>query len=220
MIDAGIEMLRRRRGIVSVPIDAPTDPNRVKARNDTGSGLPAGRALEIGDKILTTIDRRSLWFAGTTPTPDPKKLWGIAEQEIPSGEIGDLVISGVAVVRLVINDADHVFADVAASSTTLSSAWHGMPIVWKPAGTGTVDAVIRLGTSYNGPFEGVVTQSGGISAGGSGSCDVKWNGSTVDSITLYNDWMDGGEVLGQNAEVRFAWQPDRQKYVVVGADCT
>lgn len=220
MIDAGLDVLRRRRTVVPESVFVPVDPNRVQVRNDSGSGLPAGRALEIGDKLLTTLDRRAMWFAGSTPTPDPKKLWGIAEQEIPNGDIGELIVSGVAVVRLLINDADHVFADVAASSTTLSSAWHGMPILWKPAGTGTVDAVIRIGTAYNGPFEGVVTQGGGISAGGSGTCDVKWNGATVDSITLYNDWMDGGEVLGQNAEVRFAWQPDRQRYVTVGADCT
>ena len=220
MVDAGLEYLRRRRPDHRERLVVPVDSTRVTIKNTTGAGLAAGRALEIGDKILTTIDRRQLWFSGSTPTPDPKKLWGITELEIPNNGFGSLIVSGVAVARLLINDADHVFADVAASSTILSSAWHGMPILYKPAGTGTVDAVIRIGTAYNGPFDAVITQSGGIAGGSSGTADVKWNGSTVDSITVYNDWMDGGLTVGQNAEVRFNWQPDKLKYVLVGADCT
>lgn len=221
MVGAGEEYNERRSlGNQSTSTSRIVDPTRIDILNNTGSDILNGRALEIGDKLLTTIDRQGLWFTGGTPAPDGTKLWGVCELPILTGGIGKLIIAGAAVSRVTINDADHRWADVVSSSTTLQTAWHGVPILYKPSGTGTVDAVLLLGSIQCPELDCVITQSGGIAGGSSGTANVKWNGSTVDSITVYNDWMDGSQTVGENAEARFRWQPDRQKYVLVGADCT
>lgn len=193
--------------------------DRLKVRNDTGSNLAAGLALEVGTKIPTTLTQRALWFVGGIPAPDGTKIWGIAPRAIPSGAFGDLITIGNMLATVSVGHASHTHADVQSSSTTLLSGFHGFPIVYKPSGTGTLECVIRLGAGYErGPLDGKNDST--ITSGSSGTVSIWLEGTDSGANeTGWADWMTAGVSIGSGKEVTMFWFPRRQRWGVRERQC-
>lgn len=220
LVDMALENRRRRNGAASPATDMPTD--RVILKNNSGGALAAGRVLEIGTKLITTLDRDHLWFNGETPAPDGADVFAITTQQSPSSALCPCYVAGVVLCRLNVNHVQHAWADVDNSSTLLQSKWHGRAkIIWKStASTGEQDALVELGHDFRGPINVVCTS--GITAGSSASCAVYWAGSAASpsaTITCYLNWMDGGTDAASNAEAQVFWHPDQQKYIVSSLEC-
>lgn len=200
----------------------PIDPTIVKLYNGSGAGIGAGEVLTIGAKRLTTLERDKLWFTGSTPTIPTTNLWGCAVRPVPSASIGDFRIMGAVMCPVVINDAQHVFADIAHNSTTLESGWHGARIMYKPSGTGEKTCVLMLGELFDGPIKGVVSEVDGIDAGDTGSVTVWWGGAesdTPDVIQAKFAWMAGVGNAAEGAECLFRWVRDEGIYEIVEIEC-
>lgn len=77
----------------ALPTPIPTDV--IKVKNITGANRSAGQVLEIGTHVLTTIDRRDLWFNADTVSHTGGRSYCILPRPIPAGEIDDAYVSGV-----------------------------------------------------------------------------------------------------------------------------
>lgn len=223
MIDAGAEFGKRRRlGQQSGSIVIPESGNKITIKNVSGAAITAGDALQIGTKLLGTINRNNLWFEGDTPAVPSTSLWGVAEFPLRSDELGPLIISGVAVAPVTINDAQHCFADIADATETLSSAWHGARILYKPSGTGVLTCVLLLGPLVDGPWKGVVSEVDGIDAGNTGEVTVWWEGAettTPDTVQAKYAWMAGAGNAAEGAECLFRWVRDEGIYEITEIEC-
>lgn len=128
----------------------------VSVRNNTGSGLAAGRTLQVGDREdLTDLTNENLWFAGEEPTEESTeaggrtKGFGILAQDTPNGEVvtDNLQVSGVCFARVDVTDETHAYADVQDGSTILHSAVSGpVHILWS-IGTGEQTCAVVFGSS-------------------------------------------------------------------------
>lgn len=218
IVNAGEYVAKLATGEPSPVLLTQVDPLRVRVRNDSGGDILAGKALEVGAKLLTTLKRESLWFEGETPSPDGTRLWGVTETAIKQDKLGDLLLGGLVVATVSVGHLAHTHVDVAASSTTLVSGFHGYPIVWKPTSTGTASCVVNLSGGYHrGPLAGKPDST--ISDGGSGTVSIWLNGSDSGANeTWYLDWM-ASESLTSGVEAVAFWYPDRQKWVVNNAGC-
>lgn len=194
----------------------------VKVKNNSGAGIGAGDALEVQAKIVTTLRRDRLWFAGDTPAVPSLNLWGVAVRPIPSNKIGEVQLSGVCLAPVTINDAQHCFADVADGTETLSSAWHGVRILYKPSGTGVLTCALLLGSYTDGPWKGVVSEVDGIDAGATGEVTVWWEGAettTPDTVQAKYAWMAGAGNAAEGAECLFRWVRDEGIYEITEIEC-
>lgn len=213
------QQIRLGQGGGGVPDIFPSDLIRLK--NSSGGDIVAGRVLEVGASLLTTLDRHHLWLDGVTPTPDGLDSIAIALRPMPSTAIDWCQTSGNCLARVNVNHVQHKYADVDASSTLLQSKWHGRCEILKPPGsTGEQDLVVRIGEMFRGPINIVATS--GITAGSSASCAVWWAGaaaSPASTITVHLNWMDGGNNITAGAEAQCFWHPDQQKYVVSNTEC-
>jgi len=223
-LDAGREYGERQRlgrGEAPRTRGIPTDLVRIK--NASGGSLARGRVLELGSPLVTTVTPEDLSFTGSTPAPDGTKAIAVLREALAANAIGEAQVSGICLCRLNVNHIQQTRADVDTGSTLLQSKWHGRgEIVWKETeSTGEQDAAIRLVEMFRGPIEVVITQSGGIAAGGSGTAKVRWAGSDASpaaSITVYFTHMASG-TAAENADAIAFWHPDKQKYVITELEC-
>lgn len=215
LIDMALEH-QRGRPTGSPPPLTPRSLEILKIKNESGSGLAAGKVLGVGAKLLTTVANESLWFSGDLPTATSK--WGVLLRQTPDDAIDDLQMAGLVMASVSVGHASHTHADISAGSATLVSGFHGYPIVWKTSGTGTSDCLINLSGGYErGPLAGKPDST--ISDGGSGTVSIWLNGSDSGANeTWYLDWMAADSISSGKEAIAF-WFPDRQKWVVTNAEC-
>lgn len=226
MVDAGREFGERRRNSSTTeprPLWLPRDC--VKVKNSSGGNLAAGKVLEIGSALVTTVGRTpDEWvFDGQEPDEDYDKLYGVLLRDVPNNGIDWIQVAGVAYASVAVNHVQHQYCDVSNATATLQSKWHGTAkILWKSTGsTGTQTCLIQLGVPFWGPINGIV-QSGGITAGSSGNVQVQYAGaasSPTNNVTVYLNWMDGGNNAAENDEVQFFYHRDQLKYVISNMEC-
>jgi hypothetical protein len=223
MVDAGAEYGKRRRlGQQSGSIVLPPSGNTIQVQNSSGSDLTAGQVLQVGTKLLATVDRLGLWFDSDTPAVPSTSLWGVTAFPLKDTDIGALIVSGIAVASVTINDAQHRYCDVANGTETLSSGWHGARILYKPSGTGVLTCVVMLGELRDGPWKGVVSEVDGIDAGSTGEVTVWWEGAettTPDTVQAKYAWMAGVGNAAQGAECLFWWVRDQGIYEIFEIEC-
>lgn len=215
LIDMALEH-RRARSVGSPPAISPRSLEILTIKNESGSGLAAGKVLAVGAKLLTTVTNDALWFSGDLPTATSK--WGVLLRQTPDDALEELQMAGLVMASVSVGHASHTHADISVGSATLVSGFHGYPIVWKPSGTGTADCVLNLSGGYErGPLAGKPDST--ISDGGSGTVSIWLNGSDSGANeTWYVDWM-ASESLTSGVEAVAFWYPDRQKWVVNNAGC-
>jgi hypothetical protein len=126
----------------------------VAVRNDSNADLDRYHALAIDGPLFAPDDdgpeksfQNRLAFKGIKPTDTTRPgSFAIAREPIPQGEIGLCVVHGVTPVRLLVEDDQHAFADIAPDEDVLvSSGSGGTVILWKEDGTGELWAVVEIG---------------------------------------------------------------------------
>lgn len=70
-------------------------------------------------------------------------------------------------------------------------------------------------------YKAIVTEAGGIAAGGSGEVTIYLaQAVTTWKPTAWLNWMDGGQPVDEDAQVIVEFFPDENRFVIVGAECT
>ncbi len=222
MVDAGNDFARRGLGDQSAPTSYPLSADKAKVLNDSGAAIAAGRVLEFGAKLLTTLKRDAFWFSGDTPTEDYKKIWGVALFQTPDGSIGDFQVAGLAVASVDIVHLEHTHVDVVDGSTQLESKWVGNARIVRPAtgSTGVQDCVIQLGCPFFGPIQAVVTQAGGIDSNDNGDVEV-WNEGSLSGSTedAYYTWLYDDETLAEDQRIWIQYIRSMKRFEVLAPWC-
>lgn len=129
------------KGRASNPSSTPTDV--IKVKNITGSDRQAGQVLEVGTPLLTTLDRRRLWFNADAISHATRRSYCILKRPIPSGEIDEAHISGGCVAKVDIQATTDRYAYVEASSYNLKSGSNGQFRLLGPlTSTGVQDVAV------------------------------------------------------------------------------
>lgn len=122
------------------------DATVIKVKNVTGGDLNRGSVLQVDDYLPTGLedfDRRFFWFDGIAPADLSDGVFGCLRQPVPSGEYGDLQLTGACIARVLINDTDHKYADVEEDETRLNSAASGPYRILSPVtGTGEAEYIV------------------------------------------------------------------------------
>ncbi len=146
----------------------------------------------------------------------------IAVDHIPDGKIGPAAISGLAIAELdnPATPPPHPYADVAAASDKLTGNWYGAArILTTDVTGGTRWALVQLGPFVAPVYPGKVTETGGISNGGSGDCDIYVNGSSEATITAHLSWAEGTMDAAENAECFVQYFLGDSKWRIISLDC-
>ncbi|MBI5724850.1 MAG: hypothetical protein HZA50_12895 [Planctomycetes bacterium] len=126
----------------------------ILVRNDSGSDRSRFDILGISGPLFTPTDDVDSFknnqpaLAGTTPNSDNHKgKFVILLEPVESGKIGRAIIDGLAIAKINVTDATHLFAEVNnGDCSMLKSIQSGTArIVWKESGTGQKWALVRLG---------------------------------------------------------------------------
>jgi len=215
--EAGDDFARRRR-LGRSPASQPLsiDLCSIRVKNETGSDLSAGDAVELGDKLLTTLDRRHLWLSaalrsGANPI-------GVLSEPIKYNDIGSCQVAGVCLAPVNITDADQTHCYATTGNARLQGNFGGpIEILHKPSGTGELSCVLRLASPCT-RRKGITAAS--ISAGGSGNVTVYISGSSKGTVTGYFNHMENGvSSIGSGVDVLVDWFDDELKWVIVTAEC-
>jgi hypothetical protein len=131
----------------------------VAVRNDSGADLDRYHVLAVGEPLFLPDDdgpeksfQNRLAFKGIKPTDATRPgSFAIAREPIPQGEVGLCVVHGVTPARVLIEDEEHAFADVAPDETVLASAGTGGTVIlWKEEGVGEKWALVEVGRPRGG----------------------------------------------------------------------
>jgi len=154
-VDAARDLSRRQQDRFSGELrDGGRQHGVVPVRNDTGSDLDRYRVMAIDEPLYPPTDegpektfQNRMALKGKRPDEDtPPGRFVVSRQPILAGEVGLCVVHGVTPVRLLVEDEDHAFADLAPDEDVLvSSGSGGTVILWKEDGTGELWAMVEIG---------------------------------------------------------------------------
>jgi hypothetical protein len=190
-----------RRAMLNGGRGVSRDDGRALARvliQNTGSDVDRYAVLGISGILFSPSDNLEEFqnqpcLTGTTPaTASHLAKFAVVQEALPTDAIGWAVISGPAVVQVNVTDADHEWADVKDGDATQleSGATGSARIIYKPAGTGTLWCVVRIG-EQRGPM--LVTVE---SDGGDGGGDLLTTGGYSDCTWTYTvKSRDGSSTL-------------------------
>ncbi len=140
----------------------------VAVRNDSGADLERYHTLAIdGPLFLPGEDgpeksfQNRLAFKGITPTDTTRPgSFAIAREPIPRGEVGLCVVHGVTPARILIEDEEHAFAEVAPDESVLTSAGSGSAVIlWKEEGVGEKWALVEMGRPRGGRIVAILGEA-------------------------------------------------------------
>ena len=158
------------------PAPIPTDV--IKVKNNSGADRSAGQVLEIGALLLTTLERRNLWFSATTPSHPVGRCYCILHRPLPAGEIDDASISGVCVARVNIVATVDRYAFVEVNSHVLKSGKAGQFKLLGPV-TATGEQSVAVSFAEDGRPVRLCKPVSSIAKGSSGSITLyEYDGST------------------------------------------
>lgn len=225
MVDVAEERLTQQLGKPRPSATPRLKTDIVRIQNVTGTDLERGHVVQLGDLYVDAPDQHQLFFDGELPAPDGRDSIAILLAPAIDDDNAEGQMSGVVYCRLNVTHVQHKWADVDAGDTVLQSHWHGRcEILWTETDTtGEQDAVVRIGQAFLGPIRAVVTETGGIAAGGSGEVTIKWGSGLASPTSTETAWlthMDGGADADEDADCDIYWDPSQQKYVIHALECS
>lgn len=226
LIDLAERYIQQQLGGPASPIDPRRATNLVIVKNATGAALSRGEVVQLGD-LLNDAEPGGdvLIFEGLDPDPDGSDTIAILTHAVADTATIEAQLTGVVFCRLNVQHVQHKWADVDANDPVLQSRWHGRcEILWtSTATTGEQDAVVRIGQAFLGPIRAVVTETGGIAAGGSGEVTIKWGSGLASPASTETAWlthMNGGADADEDADCDIYWDPSQQKYIIHALECS
>ncbi len=137
----------------TLPRITAADRDVVLAFNGSGSDVDAFSVMGIDgvyiepDENLSEFQQRPCLSVTTPSLADHYGQFVIVLEAIPASACGRAVVTGITAVQVNVTDADHRYADISdAEPGYLASAEIGAAeILYKPAGTGVLWCLVRLG---------------------------------------------------------------------------
>jgi hypothetical protein len=127
---------------------APPPCVRVDVLNSSGSTMDARSIQGIKRHAFTdTVDTERVVLEVEEPdAAQHEGRWVVLEEEIPDQGVGSAILSGLAVVKVAVGDADDTHAEMTdADPNKLTSASAGTArILWKESGTGDLWALVQF----------------------------------------------------------------------------
>lgn len=134
--------------------------------------------------------------------------------------------------KFVVEFGDNSFDDTAVGNETSTFTAYSPQesrVALSPIGFVPQNSIVRVVKSHGRWYiipdnhmvrrKGVVTQSGGIAVGGSGTVTIYLAGaSTSWTVTAYLNWM-ASEGVNENSKVLIEYFPDEAKWVITNAEC-
>ena len=181
-----------------------TDILRVK--NGSGGNLGRGSVVGIGERLITSLDLRYLWYDYATPSPGAP--WGILRRAAPQSAIEEAQVSGVTIARLNVTDLAHRCAYVTSGSNVLQSTFFGpVQLLEAAAETGEQEMAVLLG-HREGILAGVLTSA--LQAGASAPvAEVELDDSnakiyTGRTFTVFDLKLNSGQFIDSGVIIDFA----------------
>jgi hypothetical protein len=167
----------------------------VRVLNDSGADVARGGVLGISGVAVDRATNADEFetrptLTGMQPATGHESKFVIALEPIPDGAVGRCVLTGLAAVKLYVNDAGHEFAAAkAGESTELETVAAGAArIVWKETGTGTGKWGLVLLGGGGGPglvFAVWVSKDGGSDGDSTTAATYTYTVKTADqAVTL------------------------------------
>jgi hypothetical protein len=124
-------------------------------KNSSGTDVPLGGVLALDAPLISPTDnltefQTNLALNGLLPDWTHSDKLAIAAEYIVNGQIGKMIIDGIAVCQVYVNYELDKYADMSHSATGanavnyLYSGGTGAQILWKESGTGAKWAVINM----------------------------------------------------------------------------
>ena len=211
------------------------NPGQVLIKNNTGAVIPIYNVLSIDSHIedpatdLADYQASPPTFGGNYTSQGSPGDWGryaVLQEEAAIGATVSAIVSGVTVVEVDNRTGSHpwpfVDLDNNASSTMGQQEWYGSgEILDVQDGTGTTRwAWIRM-SHYQSP-KYRATADGTITADSSGSATIQYNALARESVTVYNDWMEGGASghdIGSGDEMLIYFNREQDHWKIVSLEC-
>jgi hypothetical protein len=138
-------------------------------QNDTGGDLLRGNIVGLGDSLIdpaTDLEdfHTSYLFSGEAPAYEHWRRLAVLLEDIDDGDMGPVVVNGLARCQIDVVDATHNRAIVTnGDSTKLTSGASGpLELLYKESGTGTKWGIVNLAP---GALSYVIVQSGSHTVG-------------------------------------------------------
>ena len=134
-------------------------------RNNTGQSLALGNIIGLDGVINTPSSHPKDWdfyrvYKGVKPHPD-KYAFAVAMEQLASGKAGFAMISGIARVKVKINDSEHRFAKPVEDSVgNMESGTDGPArIVYRENDSGESEALILFPLGERGVADGKMVEA-------------------------------------------------------------
>lgn len=199
----------------------------VRGANKSGVHLPAMSVVGVSGSAFSATSAGFLKAdvydivgpSATTFVP------GIVLQMIGIGQIGEVVVAGLAKVKVDVTVGTHRYAKLVDSDVSkLASSYFedDFEIVWRQTdpGTGLMECVVRFHAkpqtmAYAGAVTGVA-----IPAGGTGTVAIHDKGNpTGETITAHLDRMHGGQQVSVGKQVEVKYYRNEDRWRITLAEC-
>lgn len=168
----------------------------VSVKNTTGATRSRFEIVKLGDSLRDPTSDAKIVNRGITlkaELPDDDAPFAVLAGPAAVGKHTTAVVVGLTWVQVNVTDEAHTkAASVENDAVKLLSGTDGVPIIWKPAGTGVKWCVIRLGVD---PVAGIVlgtTTAAWTGTGGSIDVTAIWQGADDVSVSDEIDVNDPG----------------------------
>lgn len=199
----------------------------VEVVNNSGTNFQRFSAVGLDAPLITPSDNQSafeqsLSFTLRAPTTADKLTFAIAQENIPDGTAGRVLIDGITNVQANVTNTLHKWLELdTGTPTVFVSTFKPTPLqlLWFAGGTGTQWCRARLGSPTGTWFYAGKTTSP-VTAGSTGSVTLYDKGiSTGATITAHLDWMHGSENISSGKEVVVAYFALEDRWRFIASEC-
>lgn len=199
----------------------------VRGANKSGVALPAMSVVGISGSTFsaTAADFAKTDLYDIVAPSETSLVPGIVLKMIGIGQIGDIVVAGLAKVRVDVAADNHRYAKIVDSDVSkLASSYFedDFEIVWRQTdpGTGLMECVVRF---HHKPqtmaYAGVVTGAA-IPAGGTGAVAIHDKGNpTGETIMAHLDRMHGAQPVSSGKQVEIKYYRNEDRWRITLAEC-
>lgn len=196
----------------------------VEVVNNSGTNFQRFSAVGLDAPLITPSDNQSAFeqsmsFTLRAPTTADKLKFAIAQENIPDGTAGRVMVEGLTNVQANITSTLHQWIEFDSGSLVSTFKPSPLQILWFAGSTGTQWCRARLGSPTGTWFYAGKTTSP-VTAGSTGSVTLYDKGvSTGATITAHLDWMHGSEDISSGKEVVVAYFALEDRWRFIASEC-
>lgn len=201
----------------------------VRGKNNTADPLKVGDAVRVSTPISDPNGTGNLMlppsFVCDKPNSDSELLLlGCIVRGAPAGKPVRIAMLGVVWARVDVSNASHKLAKPVSGNTTLaSSSADGLPILWKPSGTGVKKCAVLFDRGAV-PRIRIGKTDASVAPGGTVTVSIwrRESGGLVDTneniTNVRYDWI-AAEAIAANKQVEITYFADESVWRITDAEC-